>query len=540
MITYAVYTEIRKNRKLGRSINQTAKFLQVSRQTVKKYWEMPNNEFVKRSTRERVRKRKSKCDKYGPEIAELLKDVPEIKASAIYDRLMENHGGEIDVSERTVRKKVNETRTALRIIKETQDRDYQAMEELDPGQQVQADFGEYHLRRFEDKGKRKKVYFFIMVLRYSRFKYVEFSDRKFTTKMAIDAHNRGFEYFQGVPREILYDQDKVFIKSENQGDLIESVLFRNYLHAMPFTMRVAKKADPETKGCVEKYVGFVKHNFLRGRLYKSADDLNEKALQWLERTGNKKICQPINERPVDRIELERQALFPLDKIRLDFEFLEIIPHKVNKDNTVTYKGVRYRVPYGTYNTARNHEVGVLVDDGRIFILNLATHDQLISHPLGKKGDGIVGEKEERPLSLKSADLVVEVTKRFYEHSVDAGEFLKVVMVTHQRYIPDQMEVILQAFEKNKDVLDKEVLLGTLRLCKELDYQSAHEFSDALDRKCELIRMDKSLEGQLSSERARELPESTVAAFCEAETEADDQSKMRALESMWEIVNEREK
>ncbi|EOR93512.1 hypothetical protein ADIARSV_3225 [Arcticibacter svalbardensis MN12-7] len=36
----------------------------------------------------------------------------------------------------------------------------------------------------------------------------------------IQAHKKAFEAVKGVPAEIVYDQDRLFIVSENLGDII--------------------------------------------------------------------------------------------------------------------------------------------------------------------------------------------------------------------------------------------------------------------------------------------------------------------------------
>jgi transposase len=106
------------------------------------------------------------------------------------------------------------------------EREYQMVDELPSGKQAQVDFGEYNMG--SPSGTRVKVFFFTMILSRSRFKYVWFTDHYFTSKLAILGHERAFEYMEGIPAEIVYDQDKVFIVSENGGDIILKAAFRAY------------------------------------------------------------------------------------------------------------------------------------------------------------------------------------------------------------------------------------------------------------------------------------------------------------------------
>jgi len=45
---------------------------------------------------------------------------------------------------------------------------------------------------------------------------------------AILAHEQAFDFMGGVPLEIVYDQDKVFITDENHGDIILTQAFKAY------------------------------------------------------------------------------------------------------------------------------------------------------------------------------------------------------------------------------------------------------------------------------------------------------------------------
>ncbi len=88
-------------------------------------------------------------------------------------------------------------------------RQYEMIEELPYGKQAQVDFWEYHIH----SSTGHWVFFFTMILSRSWFRYEWFTDRYFTSELFIIAHEKAFEYIGGVPDEIVYDQDKVFISS---------------------------------------------------------------------------------------------------------------------------------------------------------------------------------------------------------------------------------------------------------------------------------------------------------------------------------------
>ena len=110
----------------------------------------------------------------------------------------------------------------------------------------------------------------------------------FNTSDIIRIHENAFEYYGGFPEEAVYDQDHLILVSENHGELIYTKEFAAYLQTRKFAVHMCRKADPESKGRVEKVVDFVKENFASNRIFNSIDRWNEGCLKWLMRRGNGK------------------------------------------------------------------------------------------------------------------------------------------------------------------------------------------------------------------------------------------------------------
>ncbi|WP_299095891.1 DDE-type integrase/transposase/recombinase, partial [uncultured Metabacillus sp.] len=132
-------------------------------------------------------------------------------------------------------------------------------------QQVQVDFG--YTKQKTISGKEIKLCFISFVLSHSRYKYVEWLDRPFTTRDVIRSHENAFEAFGGIPKEIVYDQDSLIVVSENKGDLILTSEFLSYREERGFNLYVCRKADPESKGKIENVVKFIKRNFAKHRIF---------------------------------------------------------------------------------------------------------------------------------------------------------------------------------------------------------------------------------------------------------------------------------
>ena len=108
------------------------------------------------------------------------------------------------------------------------------MAELPYGKQLQIDFGEYRTK------SGLKLYIFAAVLSASRYKYATLQDRPFTTLDLIHHLLDCFEYLGGIPEEIVIDQDKVMVVSENRGDIIYTKDFKQLIEEMDLKMYVCE------------------------------------------------------------------------------------------------------------------------------------------------------------------------------------------------------------------------------------------------------------------------------------------------------------
>ena len=121
-------------------------------------------------------------------------------------------------------------------------------EESPPGYEAQVDFGQYRMK--DMYGRVVRVYFFCMVLAYSRMHYVYFSREPFTTRTAIQAHDYAFQYVGGRTQMIAYDQDRVFVVDENFGNIVLVPKFEEYVNKIGFSVYLC--AGPMIRSLKEK------------------------------------------------------------------------------------------------------------------------------------------------------------------------------------------------------------------------------------------------------------------------------------------------
>ena len=75
-----------------------------------------------------------------------------------------------------------------------------------------------------------------------------------------------------------------------------------------FRPRLCRPARPQTKGKVERMIGYVKDSGLTGRTFTDLPDMNAQLMTWLESEANVRDHATTGERPCDR--LAREGLTP--------------------------------------------------------------------------------------------------------------------------------------------------------------------------------------------------------------------------------------
>jgi transposase len=431
---FMTYLEIHRMHREGHSISRISQQLEVNRRTVSKYLAMSEQEY------EAFLNRQSDRDKilhpYESFVKERLELYRDTSAAQMHDWLKERHSDFPSVSQRTVFNFVCWVRDKHRLPILKEPRQCQLVEETPYGKQAQVDFGEYNMRT--SLGARIKVFFFALLLSRSRFKFVWFTDRPFTSELAIQAHEEAFKYLKGIPDEIVYDQDKVFVVNENYGDIILTEAFRAYTREQSFALYFCRKADPQSKGKIENVVKFVKQNFLYNRAYHNLGTLNDEAIAWLERTANALPHAFTRKEPHVEWIIEQPFLKPYQGYRQKAPTLA--PYTVRKNNAILYSGNLYSVPLGTYQ-GRESLVDVRREQDHIIISDIETKQEICRHKIAAvKGTPVLNTDHKRDKSAAIQEMIDKLCCLL----PDAGkgrEWLNMIKTDKPRYIRDQIILI---------------------------------------------------------------------------------------------------
>jgi transposase len=214
--------------------------------------------------------------------------------------------------------------------------------ETRPGEQAQVDFG--YFRYQTPEGVTRMVWAFVLVLSWSRAIYVEFV-RRADTATFIRCHLNAFAYLGGIPERCLYDNAKVVVLGRDAaGEPLWNPQFLDFSLRVGFQVRLCHPYRPQTKGRVESGVKYVRGNFWPGARFTDLAELNRQGLAWCDQVANVRVHGTTQERPVDRLALERETLHPLPARERLTPFLRE-ERKVGRDGFVAWQGGAYGVPW---------------------------------------------------------------------------------------------------------------------------------------------------------------------------------------------------
>ena len=338
---------------------------------------------------------------------------------------------------------------------------------------------------------KQKVYFFVMVLSRSRYKFVSFVNKPFTSESTIKAHQLALEYFEGSPKEILYDQDKVFIHSENLGDYKLTQKFKTYSQDQNFEVIFCRKADPQSKGKVENVVKYVKQNFLRGRIYTSIDNLNKETLAWLSRTANEKPHASTLLKPVSEWLIEKEYLLELKQANKN-ETSDFKEYYVRKDNTILYKSNFYSLPRATYKDSKT-KVFTQVKEDQIHIYN-SDKEEIAQHLISLERGGYVRSTSHRREKSASLEKMQEDALKFLNNSKEAILFLELLQRDKTRYYRDNLQVLL----KVEELFSEEIIKESLLFCIENKQLNASVLMEIIKKKQEEAAQEEQAKKAIST------------------------------------------
>jgi len=339
----------------GLSFREISRKTGHDRRTVKRYAENPELLSQGRAKVER----KSILDPFKPVIEAWLDDDCQYRATWIFDQLKKlGYPGGYSI-----------VKDAVRTIKQENSRIAYLRFETEPGRQAQVDFGDFKV--VHPDGSERTLYLFSMILGFSRAPYCEFLPACDMTNF-LEAHQRAFAYFGGVPSEILYDRMRnVFIrKVAGKAEFTQGLM--TLANHYGFSPKVAPAYSPWVKGKVERPMDFIREGFWRGYQFTGLQSANRDLLSFLEEKAHR-IHGTTGEKVTEMFEREKSFLLGLPPSPCDVS--ERLYRIVHKDCTISVEGNRYEVPH----TLVGKKIIARVKDGTLRVFDgdtlVAVHTQ---------------------------------------------------------------------------------------------------------------------------------------------------------------------
>lgn len=204
---------------------------------------------------------------------------------------------------------------------------------------AQVDFGE--ARAFIG-GCEQKVHLFVMDLPFSDGCFVKAYPAE-NTESFCEGHVRAFDFFGGVPTEILYDNTKIAVsRFLNQGEREKTKAFTELQSHYLFKDRFARVGKGNDKGKVENLVGYARRNFLVPLpRVESFEALNEHLLTCcIKRQEARLKGQTLS--IGERIKQDQRAF--LSRPAVAYEACCLVAGRVSSQSLVRFKGNDYSVP----------------------------------------------------------------------------------------------------------------------------------------------------------------------------------------------------
>jgi transposase len=388
------------------SVSEISEETGLARGTVQKYIHMDLSEAKDRLLSP-TRDRKSQFDEVSSFVEEMLEVHHRMPAVVLLRKVKEKYP-EITGQVRAFRDFLKPYRERF---KDSFVRYFHHVKTSKEDSQVQVDIGEFNA--FISLN-HVKVYFVVFVFSYSRMMFVSYQDRPYNTDDFIKAHLEAFRFFGGSPCELVYDQTKLVVICEKYREVWFNEKFRQFALKNEFLPVVCEGYDPQSKGKVERAIGYVKSSFLECETFDDLEDLRRVSLDWLNDTANCRIHGTTGRRPVDMFEEEKPYLNT--KLYLQHIDRQVI---ADRTNLISFKGNKYSVPH----IYRCQKVGITAYDGRLHCHDIVTGKQIAEHVINLDKYQFIIDPTHNISAEEKMAKAVERVKSAFETAYNNADFV---------------------------------------------------------------------------------------------------------------------
>lgn len=206
----------------------------------------------------------SKLDPYHNHIKVRLAKYPNLLASVLFQEVQQQgYNGSYDLVKRFVKQ-----------VRPPSPFPYTVRFETAPGEQAQVDWADFGRRAIGQETVH--LYCFACTLGFSRALYLEFTTSQDLVTFA-QCHINALRFFSGTPEEVLYDNVKTVVLSRTGNRAEWNQKFLDFARYYGFVPTLCEPGRKETKGKIERVIGYIRGSFFRGLEFSSLEELNAKA-----------------------------------------------------------------------------------------------------------------------------------------------------------------------------------------------------------------------------------------------------------------------
>jgi len=281
--------------------------------------------------------------------------------------------------------------------------------ETTPGLQAQVDWKE-EFKLVNRHGETFVFDIFLMILGYSRYKFFLVTGNKTQTTLMLSMMY-GFKSFNGVPREILFD-NMATVVNRNASTFKSVVInerFRQFAKDVGFSVITCRPYRPQTKGKVEAMAKLANRLKVYNEEFDTFKEIEEIVRDFNDEVNNEWVGD-FEETPAQLLEKETEYLSQIPAFEaLSHFFCKEKEYKVSKESMVKYAGKKYSVP--------THLIGksVTVQETETTLQIYYTSNFVVEH---NKANKVLHYKKEHAVEILMADAMKHKTLNEIEEFVE--------------------------------------------------------------------------------------------------------------------------
>ena len=289
------WAEVRRlHRAEGMPIKAIARRLGISKNTVKSALACDEPPKYERPPKG------SAVDAFDMRIRELLAEFPDMPATVIAERV----GWTRSIS--VFRARVAELRPIY------SPRDPASRTSYAPGELAQCDLWFPPVDIPVGHGQAARLPVLTMVSGYSRLPAAVMIPTRQAEDL-IAGHWSVLTGWGAVPRALVWDGEPA-LSSRRGGKVKLGDEFEAFRGMLGVKVIICKPGDPEAKGLVERFNGYLETSFLPGRTFTSPADFNAQLSVWLNDKAIMRMHRTLGCRPFDRLQADRSAMLTLPPV----------------------------------------------------------------------------------------------------------------------------------------------------------------------------------------------------------------------------------